>query len=469
MRAVVAAAVSAVLFVSLNAQGQQMNRTKPPQTPNQPAFKLPAVHETRLPNGLEVVLVEDARFPMVTARLGFQAGSKYDPQDLPGLSETTGALLTEGTTHRSSRQIAEDAASIGGSLSAGSSPDALMLSGSALAEILPKLLELMADVARNANFPEDEVALRKQNRTQELLADRSDAAFLADEKLNEVLFSPHPYAKQDPTPESIARISRAALEKFRDERLAPNNAVLVLLGALPEQKKVVELIGKNFGDWPRREVAPAPKAAFPAPKRTIVLVDRPGSVQADIRIGRLAVTRTDPDYFPLLVGNTILGGGTSSRIFMNIREKKGFAYDARSSAVAMKDGGDFAVITQVRNEVLAEAIHAALDEMKRISTQPVSADELATAKNYLSGTFVMRLETQDGLASQLALVRLMGLAVDYLEKYTRRVRAVTADEIRAAAAKYIAPENASIVVVGDASKISRQLETFGTVKIVKAE
>lgn len=469
MKSVVTAAVSAALLLSMNTQGQQMDRTKPPQTTGQPVFKLPAVQETKLPNGLEIVLVNDARFPMVTARLGFQAGSKFDPQDLSGLSETTGALLTEGTTHRTSRQIAEEVASIGGSLGASSSPDVLLLAGSALAENLSKLLELMADTARNANFPEDEVALRKQNRTQELLADRSDAAFLADEKLNQVLFTPHPYAKQDPTPESIARIARESLAKFRDERLVPNNAILVLLGALPDQKQVMEQIAAQFGNWQNKVVAPAPKPEFPSAKRTIVLVDRPGSVQADIRIGRLAITRTDPDYFPLLVGNTILGGGTSSRIFMNIREKKGFAYDARSSAAAMKDAGDFSVITQVRNEVIEPAILAALDEMKQISTKPVSDDELATAKNYLSGTFVMRLETQDGLASQLAATRLMGLPVDYLEKYTPRVRAVTAEQIRQAAAKYVNPDAASIVVVGDASKIAKQLETFGTVKIEKAQ
>src|ERR1017187_3192145 len=160
-----------------------MDRTKPPQTPELPVFKLPPVFETRLPNGLTVLLVEDRRFPMVTARLGFEAGAKYDPAELRGLSETAGALLTEGTTHRTARQIAEEAASIGGSVHAGSSADSMVLASSALSEDLPRMLDLMADVARNASFPEDEVALRKQNRKQELLAERADAVlekFCAD-------------------------------------------------------------------------------------------------------------------------------------------------------------------------------------------------------------------------------------------------------------------------------------------------
>jgi predicted Zn-dependent peptidase len=451
------------------AQGQTMDRTKPPQTPDLPVFKLPPVFETRLPNGLTVLLVEDKRFPMVTARLGFQAGTKYEPAELRGLSETAGALLTEGTAHRTSRQIAEEVATIGGSLHADSSADSLVLAASALSENLPKLLDLMADVARNANFPEDEVALRKQNRKQELLAQRADAGFLADERFSEVVFSPHPYSRQDPTPESIDRLDRAALTGFRDRYLVPANAVLVLLGALPERKQTLDLIQARLGDWARKETPAGPAAKFPAPGKSITLVDRPGSVQADLRIGRLAVTRNDPDYFPLLVANTILGGGASSRIFANVREKMGYAYDAHSSASPLKDTGTFTVVTQVRNEVIVPAIQALLAEMREISTKDVTADELSTAQNYLSGIFVIRLETQDGLASQLAATKLLGLPLDYLETYTARVRAVDAALIRAVAAKYISPDAASVVAVGDASKISKDLATFGKVSVVKAD
>jgi len=446
-----------------------MDRTKPPQTAELPVFKLPPVFETRLANGLTVLLVEDKRFPMVTARLGFEAGAKYDPAELRGLSETAGALLTEGTTQRTSRQIAEEAASIGGSVHADSSADSMVLAANALSENLPRMLDLMADVARNANFPEDEVALRKQNRKQELAAQRADAGYLADEKFSEIVFSPHPYSRQDPTPESIDRLDRAALAGFRDRYLAPANAVLVLLGALPERKQTLELIEARFGDWASKETPAAPAAKFPAPGKSITLVDRPGSVQADLRIGRLAVTRTDQDYFPLLVANTILGGGASSRIFANIREKMGYAYDVHSAAIPLKDSGTFSVATQVRNEVLVPAIQALLAEMREIASQDVLADELATAKNYLSGVFVIRLETQDGLASQLAAVKLLGLPLDYLEKYTARVRAVDAAAIRAAAASYISPDAVAVVAVGDAAEIAKQLETFGKVSIVKAD
>jgi zinc protease len=448
---------------------KNVDRTKPPRTPDLPHYKLPPVFETKLPNGLAVLLVEDNRFPIVTVRLGFQAGSKYDPKELAGLSETAAALLTEGTANRKARQIAEEVAAIGGSLHADSSADVLLVAASALAENLAQLVELLADVTRNANFPEDEVELRKRNRLQELAAQRSDPAFLAEEKFDKILFSPHPYSRHDPDPESIRRLSRHALADFRDRYLAPNNAALVLLGALPSRDRTLEIIREQFGDWQERELPVAPPAHFSEPKRTIVLVDRPGSVQADIRIGRLGITRKDPDYFPLAVGNTILGGGASSRLFTTIREQKGFSYDVHSVAQPLQDAGVFAVVTQVRNEVLEPAIEGLLEEMKRIGAHPVEPDELANTKNYLSGGFVMRLETQDGVASQLISIKLLGLPLEYLENFTASIRAVTHEQIRAAAGKYIDPERASVVVVGDASRILKQLETFGTVAVEKAE
>jgi len=445
-----------------------LDRTKPPHTPDLPAFRLPAVFESTLPNGLQILLVEDRRFPLVSARLGFQAGSKYDPEDLPGLSESAGALLTEGTVSRTARQIAEEVATIGGALRADSSPDALIIEASALSEYLPTLLELICDVARNAAFPGDEVALRIQNREQELLAQRAQAAFLASEKFAQVVFGSHPYSRQDPTLASLHRLSRPALSEFRDRFLLPNNGVLVLLGALPPRAQLLDLIRARFLDWQPKAPPPPPLPRFPVPRSSLVLVNRPGSVQADIRIGKLAVTRADPDYFPLLLAGAILGGGASSRLFMNIREEKGYAYDAHCSLQPLKDSGAFSVATQVRNEVLAAALQAVLAEMKDIARQNVSGGELADAKNYLSGAFVMRLETQGALASQLAAIKLLGLPIDYLEKYTSRLRSVEPGKLRAAAGRYMTPKNAALIVVGDAPNVAPQLRTFGKVSIEEA-
>jgi zinc protease len=461
--------IAAMLALALLAPAQTVDRTKPPQTAPIPAYKPPPIQEAQLGNGLQVVMVQDPRFPLVSVRLIFMAGMKYDPPELPGLAETAGSLLTEGTKSRTSRQIAEELATIGGSLTSNTEADGLNLSGYALSEGLPNLLELLADVSINANFPEDEIALRKQNRKQGLLSQMSDPAFLGSQRFNAVVYGRHPYSHVAPTMASLDKMDRKTLVAFRDTWLTPNNAVLILIGKLPPRIETMKLIDDRFGGWQKKEVPAAPKAALPPPKRQLVLVDRPGSVQADIHVGRLAVTRANPEYYPLLVGNVILGGGSSSRLFLDIREKRGFAYDAHTEMRPYKDAGTIAAVTQVRNEVLEEALPAVLQHLEQMGKERVSADELSDTKNFLSGTFLLRLETQNGLASQLATIRLNGLPNDYLEKYTARLRAVEPDQVLAASRKYIVPENSAIVVVGDASKIAKILEKFGTVTVTKAQ
>jgi predicted Zn-dependent peptidase len=448
---------------------QTIDRTKAPETPPIPAYKMPPIRDTRLPNGLEVVVIEDQRFPLVTVRLSFQAGSKFDPKELPGLSSMVAGLLTQGTKTRSFREIGEELASMGGSLTANSSPDILTISGNVLAENTPKLLDLLADVTLNATFPENEVQLRKQNRKQALLAQHSQPAFLAREKFDELIFGDHPYRYIAPTMESIDHMDQKSLIEFRDSHLVPNNAVLVLLGKLPARSQTMNLVHEKFGSWTERPAPAAPAKNYPDSKRQLVLVDRPGSVQADIRIGELAVTRGDPEYFPLYVGNAILGGGASSRLFNDVREQKGFAYDVHSELDRRQDAGVALAVTQVRNDVLQPALEAMFDHLAKMGEAPVTASELSDAKNYLSGVFLISLETQSGVADQVDMMKSMGLPHDYLEKFTTHVRSVESDQIQAAAKKYFAPDKATIVVVGDASKIEKPLEKFGSVQVEKAK
>ncbi len=448
---------------------QTIDRTKPPETPPIPSFKMPPVHEAALPNGLSMVLVEDARFPLVSMRLSFQAGSKFDPPGLPGLAGIVAGLLTQGTTTRSFRDLAEELTSIGATLSGHTSPDIFTLGGSVLSENTAKLLDLLADVALHANFPENEVALRKQNAKQTLLAKRSQAAFLASEKFDALVFGSHPYSFVSATMESLDRMERTSIVQFRDTFLAPNNAVLLLVGQLPPQPEVLKLVHHHFATWKEKTLPAAPAKDFPGSKRQFVLVDRPGSVQADIHIGRLAATRTDPDYYPLLVGNAILGGSASSRLFLDVREKQSLAYDAHSELDRRKDAGVFTAVTQVRNEEVGRGVAAVLDNLSRMAQAPVTAAELTDFKNYISGEFLIGLETQASLADQIDLVKTMGLPDDYLEKFTTRVRSVEPGHIQAAAQKYMDPERGTIVVVGDPAQIQKPLEQFGSVEVERAK
>ena len=460
--------LTGVLTMTLNSlSAQTIDRTKPPETPPLPAFHLPPLYETQLPNGLSVVLLQDARFPMVTMRLAFQAGSRFDPAGLRGLSEATASLLTDGTKSRTSRQIAEEMASIGGVINAHESPDTLTISASALSENTRKLLDILADVARNANFPADEVNLYKENRTQRLVEQRSQSEYLATEKLDEVVFGSNPYGHTNPTPESIAKLDIAALANFRDTYLVPNSAVLIVLGDLPPRSDLLKMLNERFGDWRKRDVPAAAAPPIPAPRKSLTLVDRPGSVQADVHIGHLGITRSSPDYFPLTVGSTILGGGTSSRLFNDIREKQGYAYSVYSHHMPLKDAGLFGAAMQVRNEVMAPALTSMLNELSDMAKKPVTATELSDVKNYLSGTFVLRLQTQEGIASQLTILKTMGLPIDYLENYTTRIRSVEPDQIQSVAKKIIAPDQSAIVVVGDAKQIGPALEKFGKVEVTR--
>jgi len=460
----------AILLLAAAALGAQtIDRTKEPATPPVPDFKLPPISETRLSNGLHVVLVEDARFPLVSARLNFHAGTRCDPPDLPGLATSTAALLVEGTRTRTSRQIAETMDSIGGSIHGLAGGDAVTLSADALAEHLDQLLDVLSDVARNASFPDDEVQLRKQQARQMLAQRRSQPAFLAEETLYRTVFGSHPYARYSATAESIAKLDRQAAVAYRDRWLAPNNATLIVLGPLPRRDAMVKTVEKYFGGWERKEVPAAPGGEIPAPRRQILLVDRPGSVQADIHVGRLAPVRSAPEYYPLMVGSLILGGGTSSRMFQVIREKQGFAYDAHSEYETRREAGIMKAVTQVRNEVLEPALRSLLEQLDLMGAAPVTATELSAAKNRIGGLYLIRFETQEGLATNLAAMDTLGLPADFLEKANRNVRNVEPDQLQAAGKRYVGGGDSTIVVVGDAAKIGEALKKFGEVTITKAE
>ncbi|MBV9669559.1 MAG: insulinase family protein [Acidobacteriales bacterium] len=453
---------------ALHSQSEQIDRTKPPATGPIPDVKIQHIERFRLPNGLEIVTAEDNRFPLTTFELAFMAGSKFDPADLPGLSDSVAALINQGTATRSAQQIAELSADLGGRISATSIPDTLTISGSCLSENVKRFIDLLADVARKASFPEDEVQLQKQNRLQQLRAERSDPAFLGRETVAKTLFASTPYAHIGPTEQALNRLDRASLEHFRDTYLVPNNAFLVIVGKLPSKDEVEKLITASFGSWEKKDVPDFKAPSIPANKKQLVLVDRPSSVQANVFSAHVSPTWGSSDIFPIEVGDRILGGGANSRLFMDIREKRSFAYDAHSETDLLKDAGTVMSVTEVRNEVVQPAIQALNDDMQALSKENVGSAELTDAKNSYAGIFILRLERQTALARQLLRVETMGLPKDFLDTYMTHVRSVEPDEIRRVA-KYWDPGDATLVVVGDAQKIQKSLEGFGTVQVQKPQ
>ena len=440
-------------------ENQNLLSTPPPPLPTHP-IKLPTAYETTLPNGLVVVVVEDERLPLVSYRMAFRTGDAHDPAELPGLMDMLTGLLTEGTETRTSREIADEVARLGATLQAGASSDYTTVAASSLATFSDEILELMADVVLRPVFPPNEVELAKQNTKESLKQQRAQPAFLASEMVARVMFGDHPYSVTAPTPESIDATTRERLVEFHRSTFVANNAVFVIAGDV-QRDAILQRIEGLFGDW---QAGTLSGDNFPSPPRrtscSAYVVDRPGSAQANIVITSAGITRTSPDYFPMLVMHTILGANASSRLFMNLREEKGYTYGAYSSLDARRTAGTFRATAEVRTPVTGDSLKEFFYELNRIRNEPVSEKEISDAKSYLTGVFPIRLETQEGLIDQLVQIKMFGLPDNYLEIYRNRIQEVTIEQIQEVAKKYVKPEEAAIVIVGDGSQLNEQVKPY---------
>jgi predicted Zn-dependent peptidase len=421
---------------------------------------IPTPHETVLSNGLTVVVVEDKRLPLVSYRLALAVGGAYDPPALPGLTDLLAGLLPEGTESKTSRQIADAVARMGASLSAGANSDYTIVAASALAHFSDNVLELMADVILNPSFPENEVDLARQNTKESLRQQRAQPSFLASEMVARVMFGDHPYSVVAPTPESIDRSTRDEFVSFHRAKFVPNNAVFIVVGDV-KFEKILARLEALFSGWNRGDKL-APN--FPAPpvrsSRKAYLIDRPGSAQSNIVIANSGIVRTSPDYFPMLLMHTVLGATASSRLFMNLREEKGYTYGAYSNLDARRSAGTFRATAEVRSVVTGDSLKEFFFELERIRNDKVSEKEIADAKSYLTGVFPVRLETQEGLIDQLVQIKMLSLAKDYLETYRDNVQAVTIDQIQRVAQAYVKPDQAALVVVGDGATVLDQIKPY---------
>lgn len=422
-----------------------------------------------LPNGLKVVMLEDHRVPFVTVQLGMHAGDAMSPKDMPGLAAITADMLEEGTSHRSSKEIATEVEYIGGGLKASADPDFTVISGSALSQYEDRFFNIISDLVLNASFPEDELKLEKTNLLQELNIKHSQPDFLANERFHKVVFGSNPYSVVAPSKEAVEKLSREDLQKFHSEHYIPNGATLVVVGDF-HADKMKKLIEKDFGTWKSGHLA---EASLDTPLqhggRKIYLVDRPGSVQSSVKIGNVGISKTDPDYFPVIVANQILGGSSNSRLFLNIREQKGYTYGAYSSFEPRRYPGSFTAGGAVRTPVTAPSIQEFLYELDRIRNIEVSPSELTAAKSYLIGSFQLGLETQGGVAQRLLEQSLYNLPPNYLASYADKVAAVSPEDVRRVARRHIDVNNLVITVVGDAKKIEPELEYFAPVEVYTPE
>jgi zinc protease len=423
-------------------------------------FQIPSAFSHSFSNGLKLIHFEDKRLPLVSYRLAFFSGDAQDSVDNIGLASATASMLTEGTEAYSSRELAEKIERLGASLSAHASDDFTIVSASSLSLYTMDVLDLIEEVVLRPTFPEQELDLYRRNAIEHLRFQRSQPNFLANEQTARLLYGEHPYSRVSPSSSDIEKLSQADLQSYQRRTYVPNNAIFIVVGDIGREE-LISSLNDRLGGWAMQS-QPAP--VFPPlperSKRTLTIVDRAGSAQSNIVLSNLAINRTHPDYFPVLVMNQVLGAGASSRVFMNLREEKGYTYGAYTRFDAKRFGGDFEATAEVRTGVTGDSLREFFYELNRIREERVSEQEIADAKNFLTGVFPIRAETQEGLTNLLVTQFLYDLPDDYLQTYRDKVAAVTADEIRDAARKYVCPAELAMVIVGDADEILKQTSEY---------
>ena len=371
-------------------------------------------------------------------------------------------LLNEGTAKRDSRAIAEAAQGMGGSVSGSTSLDGIVVSANAVASQAGPMLDLLAEVARQPSFPAQEVALAKANALQSLKVQEATPRFRAERAIGTAIYGEHPYGHTDPTVESINSASEAMLRGEHAKRFRPDHSLLVITGRIKEAD-AMKMAQKAFGDWKAEgaalaEAAPAPTTAKPVR----ILLERGGSVQSTIRIGSPGIAASADELVPMRLTSTILGGGFSSRVNLNLREEKGYTYGASATGARVyRNGGGIVGGADVRNAVSGAALTEFFNEYRRIGTDLVPAQEMEMNKRYVAGSYLVSNQMQKSVANTLASNWLIGLPAEFLGQYVPLIQKVTPEQVRAIGKKYFAPENQSIVVVGDKAAVAEQLKTFG--------
>jgi zinc protease len=433
----------------------------------EPVFRPPPWKRFKLKNGLEVFLVEFHDLPLVSFNLMVKTGGAANPPDRAGLADLTAHMLDEGTKTRGALAIADEAAALGATLSTGSTWDATNVSLQTLSKNLDPALALFADVVQNPAFEEKEFTRVRDNLLTAITRRKDSPPTVANLALVRLLYgAKHPYGWPMAGVEtSIKKLSSADLRAFYDTNYRPNNTALIVAGDTTE----AALRGKLealFGKWRGKKVAPrklpAPSGASAATK--VFLIDKADAPQSSIRVGLVGIERTNPDYYPVVVMNLVLGGGFY-RLDLNLREGKGWTYGARSSFDSRKTPGPFSAGGEFVALHTTDAVAEILKEISGIRDADITDAELSRAKDQLIKSFPARFATRANVAAQLAELAVFGLPDSTITEYTAKIAAVSKDDVRRVARKYLDPGRFTIVVVGDQKTLAGPLAKIAAVEV----
>lgn len=431
----------------------------PPLAAPRPA-RQPTLKESTLDNGLRVLAVRRPGVPLVEVRLRVPfAGRALSHCPRAALLAET---LLSGTANRSTVDIAVDLQEVGGGLSAGVDPDRLLVSGNALASGLPRLLEVLADVLTAAAYPNDEVAGERARLAERLRMARSQPGVIAREALLRRMYGGHPYARDLPEVDELLAVTAGQLRSSHRSRVLPRGSVLVLVGDI-SPARAVGAVDRALSEWAAPGSPVRVPAVPPLQRGPMVLVDRPGAVQSNIRLAGRALPRDDPDYPAMQLANMVFGGYFSSRLTENIREDKGYTYSPHCMIDHSAAGSAVLLEADVATEVTAPALVEIGYELGRMATLPVSAEELDNARQYAIGTLALQTASQAGLATMLTALAATGLGIDWLRAHPRRLAKVTVQDVHEQSARFLAPSRLVTVVVGDGARVRPQLSTLDDV------
>lgn len=424
------------------------------------SYKFPPVASRTLANGMRVFVVSSNTMPAITVRMVLTAaGSVNDPKGKPGIAAMTANLITQGTDKRSAQQIAEAIDFVGGSLSANAASDGTVISVTVVKKDFDLAMDLLSDVALHANFQPDELERQRQQLLSGLQLNYQDADYLATVAFGRIVYGSHPYGLPgEGTPASAQTMTRDDFVRFRDTYYSPNTALLAFSGDISPEAAFAAA-EKMFGAWQKKAI-PVDDGAPPAPPPGvhITVIDKPDAVQTQIRVGKSAIRRTDPDYIPLYVANRIFGGGYNSRLNTEVRVKSGLTYGANSGFDTRLLGGSFVASTSTRTEATVPALKLVTDLMKGMASKDVKPEELTFARDYLVGVYPIQTETTDSVADRVLMVAHYSLPADFNETYQSCIAGVTLEQIDAIAGKYFDPSALEVVLVGNAAQFRDALK-----------
>jgi zinc protease len=464
------AAGAAVLACTAPALAQPGFPTTPPRPTGAPGVDLPDPVRMRLPNGLTVMYVRQPELPVVSAVMVTRgAGSAEEPAEAPGLASFTANMLDEGAGGRDALALADALELLGAQLGTGSGTDAAQINLYVLRQNFEPALRIMADVVTRPDFPEREISRLREERLTALVRARDEAVTIANNAFASLVYgAQHPYGRYANT-ESTRALDQARVRAFHGQRYRPETSTLILVGDVnPGQMQ--PMVAQAFGGWRAQGAGGALPDPAPAPDiaRTVIyLIDKPAAAQSEIRIGHPGVARSHPDYYALLVMNTMLGATFTSRLNTNLRETHGWSYGARSGYQMLRGAGPFTAQAGVQTNATDSALVEFFNELNRIRREPPGAEELQKIKNFVALGLPGSLETTRQIAGQLATLETYGLDASFYDTYVERIMAVTAEDVQRVANQHVRPERAVVVVVGDRQVVEQAVRAsnLGPVEI----